>query len=288
MSFSRAVTIGSRSRKLSDLLMLTSLPSRIKAQMPQTRVGICPGRLSRAVFKNHPHVDGLSLRLRGGLGDDAMPGSEHLIQLRERYLGLIPCDNPKPEIFFSDSERAWARDFIRRHTLPENDGKPICVIHPWRPSLPGGLALAPVSFWDELVRRNRHHFRFWQIGLQFDSAVQGCEYYYLARRRSGTDLRRVAALLAEADRFIGVCSAPMHLARAVDIPSLILLDSRINMERPEAQPTELYAAHQKAVIFRQKLEENQSSTFKIIDDFLAIERMGAGADQACHHPLNVL
>src|SRR5262249_34084938 len=73
-----------------------------------------------------------------------------------------------------------------------------------------------------LIARWDTRFRFWQVGTEGEGAVQGCEYYFQLPewRRSA---RRLFALMTHAQMFIGADSHAMHVARAFDVPSLILL-----------------------------------------------------------------
>lgn len=75
---------------------------------------------------------------------------------------------------------------------------------------------------DHLRQRNR---RVVQIGSASDPALRG-----VIDRRGRTGLRQSAALLGQARLFIGLAGFLMHLARAVDCPSVIVYGGR---EPPE-------------------------------------------------------
>ncbi len=101
------------------------------------------------------------------------------------------------------------RAFIQAHTLPGNAGKPICVIEPWSASFRGGDNLS----WDAWIAARASHWRFWQIGRRFDSAVEGCEYYFWTPNRS-----RIAALIAQSKAFVGSDPELLRLAGSLGIP----------------------------------------------------------------------
>ena len=70
-----------------------------------------------------------------------------------------------------------------------------------------------------------HSHRVVQIGHTNDEAIP-CHIDLRGR----TTLRQLAAVLAHSRLFVGLIGMPMHLARAVECPSVILYGGR---ERPE-------------------------------------------------------
>ena len=216
----RTLCIGTKNRTLGDALVLTTLPEKIHAAYSGVRVFTFGRGFNPIVFRGNPYLDGVQRLPRRIYGDDANWGEGQLIQLKERFFDLPVSAKPRPQIYLSPSERSWAKKFIASHAIPPLDPKPLCVIHPW-----GGTrgSVAPVEYWDELVKRWSHAVRFWQVGIQGHGAVQGCEYY-LFLPPSVRSARKLFALMSCADAFVGVDSGPMHVARAFDVPSMIWLN----------------------------------------------------------------
>lgn len=69
------------------------------------------------------------------------------------------------------------------------------------------------------------HRRVVQLGQEADPLLHGAEDL-----RGRTTIRESAALLSQADAFVGLVGFPMHLARAVDCPAVIIYGGR---ERPD-------------------------------------------------------
>lgn len=69
------------------------------------------------------------------------------------------------------------------------------------------------------------HHRVVQLGQETDPLLRGVE-----DRRGRTTIRESAALLKHAAAFVGLVGFPMHLARAVDCPAVIIYGGR---ERPD-------------------------------------------------------
>src|SRR5262249_34848905 len=66
-----------------------------------------------------------------------------------------------------------------------------------------------------------HSYRFWQLGLRGHERVPGCEKH-LFLPHGYRHARKAFAAISEAGLFIGVNSGPMHIARAFDVPSVVL------------------------------------------------------------------
>lgn len=154
---------------------------------------------------------------------------------RSRWTGLVFVGNPaaritwagkqpvwekynEAELYIIEPERSWARSFIANHTWVDNAGKPLICIYPWLPAHgsphhPRSLPY-PVSWWDALVKKHSAWARFWQIGWEGDTSVQGCEYYFVGPRRI-SHIRRSMALIERADAVISVTESPSLIARAL-------------------------------------------------------------------------
>jgi hypothetical protein len=216
----REICIGTKSRNLGDALALTTLPAKLRARFPDLVVKTYPRAFNPIVFRGNPHVAGVSRLPDAVHGDDTNWGEGQLIQLKERYFGLPVSDRPRPELHLSAAETAWAKRLLADKLLPGNQDKPVCILHPWGAT---NSKIAPVEFWDALVARWNGEIRFWQVGIEGHGAVQGCEYYLFLPSGRGR-ARDLFALSSEADLFVGVDSGPMHVARAFDLPSLVIVN----------------------------------------------------------------
>lgn len=259
------ICIATKSRHLGDALSLTSLPKKLKAKFPNLEIRTYPRGYNPIVFLNNPNIAKISYLPDQVFGDDANWGYGQLIQLKEQFFDLSISENPKPEIYLSESEIQWAKNFIAARTQTKNLEKPICILHPWGKT---HSKVTDVEFWDDLVQRNKSLFRFWQVGLIGHGAIQGCEYYHLTtpNRRHA---RGLFALMSEANAFMGVDSGPMHVARAFEIPSLILVPT-------SKEITDLFENRQKSPYY---LHQNQKfSTLYAQNRHIAIHDAAKPAD----------
>jgi hypothetical protein len=195
-------------------MILTTLPRKLKERYPRLRVTCFSSGFNPVVFLGNPYVDGVDLVPRQLFGDDIHVGFGHAIQLKEQFFGVSVSDSPKPEIFLSNQEKRWADDFAG-DVGPSQ--KPICVIHPFGKTYAKVLDL---KFWEEMVKRWSHSVRFWQLGMAGQPAVTGCDRVLLGKR-GFFNVRQELAFVGLARFFVGVDSAPMHIARSHGIKSLI-------------------------------------------------------------------
>lgn len=242
----RSICIATKSRNLGDALSLTTLPAKLKRKHPHLRIYTYPRAFNPYVFIGNPAVSGIQRLPRAVYGDDCNWGQGQLIQLKEQFFDLPVSEPPRPEIHLLEEERRWGTKLLRDKQLPGNEAKPLIVIHPWGTTR---SRVATVEFWDELVRRHQGRFRFWQVGVEGHGAVQGCEYYLFLRKRV-PECRKLFAVLAGADAFIGVDSGPMHAARAFNLPSLILVN--------HVDPAQAFTHRKEAPYF---LKQNWKSSF---------------------------
>jgi hypothetical protein len=214
----KKICVGTQNSSLPEALFLTTLPARLKAKYPSLQIYTYWGDFNPVVFKGNPYVSGVKFLPKEIFGDGITRGEKHLIQIKEGFFGLEESTEPRPEIYLTLEEIEASKKFLCDKLIPANREKPLCLIHPWRSN---SRPIAPVEFWDALIQRWCHRYRFWQIGLENDSAVQGCEYYFLPRA-SKANTRKLFALTSHAAGFVGVDAGPMHIASAFKIPSLTL------------------------------------------------------------------
>ena len=215
-----SICIGTKSRALGDALALTTLPQKLKAKYPQLEIYTFPRGFNEIVFRGNPYLSGVQRMPSSVYGDDCNEGSGQLIQRKERYFGVPISEPSRPEIYLGENEKKWATHFSR------GSEKPLCVLHPWGATQ---KKLAPVEFWDKIVKSHASRFRFWQVGLENHSAVQGCEYYHFLSpsRRSS---RKLFSVMSLAQAFMGVDSGPMHVASSFGVHSLIFLPPEVRTD----------------------------------------------------------
>jgi hypothetical protein len=209
--------LGTKSRTIGDALMLTTLPAKIRAKHPSIEIYSYPRGFNPVVMFGNPHVKGIRYMPRKVYGDDINWGGGHLIQLKERFFELEIGDRPRPELHLLEREKRWAERYLKVFAKGAR-ALPVCVIHPWGQTV---RSVATINFWTSLVRRWSHSYSFIQVGVAGHDSVPGCERHLLTPR-AYRHARKVFALMSRAQLFIGVNSGPMHVARAFDIPSIVL------------------------------------------------------------------
>lgn len=139
-----------------------------------------------------------------------------------RLLG-ITWNGEKPEIFLTDQEQAFAESFIKQHDM---SGKPFITVDPSH--------RRETRRWPE-----KHYARLISLLKDNYPALRAIVLYgpgELAQAQqvaemagdaaivpeSMLSIREMAAIQARASLHIGNCSAPRHLAVAVDTPSLTI------------------------------------------------------------------
>lgn len=213
-----SICVATKSRNLGDALALSTLPGKLRRMYPRLRIETHARGFNPIVFLGNPAVTGVVQAPLAVFGDDCNAGVGHLIQLKERWFSLPVSEEPRPEVHLTEAERAWAKRYLLKHTIPENTQKPLIILHPWGRT---NADLLKVEVWNQLVKRWSQRYRFWQLGMKNHEPVQGCEHYFFTAPNRW-QARKTFALMPFAQRFIGVDSGPMHLARASFVPSLVI------------------------------------------------------------------
>jgi hypothetical protein len=230
-----SICIASKTRTIGDPLLLSTLPRKLKALYPHLRIYTYPRGFNSVVFHGNPFVDGVQWLPSVVYGDDCNRGTGHLIQRKERFF-QVPLSNPvRPEIYLLPEEEAWAQKLFERTPSHLAEHLPLCVIHPWGKTRSSVLS---EEVWARMIHENRDRVRFWQVGIEGQSPIPGCERYLLLPR-AYAHARKLFAAMSKANLFIGVDSGPMHVARAFGIPSLILTNFGIS-------PALIFADRQRA------------------------------------------
>jgi ADP-heptose:LPS heptosyltransferase len=208
-----SICIGTKQRSIGDALAISTLPRKLKAKFPGLRVTVYPRGFNPVVVANNPAISGVQRLPRAVYGDDAIWGSGHQLTLKEEFFGLETSALPRPEIYLSESEKLWALG-----VLPEAE-RPVCVLHPWGSTRSRVLS---TEQWASIVAASPG-WRFWQVGVEGDLRIPGCERAFLMPRKPW-EARKLFALMSRVQAFLGCDSGPMHVAAAFSIPSLVFLD----------------------------------------------------------------
>jgi hypothetical protein len=148
--------------------------------------------------------------------DCDIPPRSHLIADMCATAGLTGRVALKPEIFFSAAE-------LESNPSPAVHARPKVAI------MSGGATAAipmlnkdwPVERWQRVIELGRSRCDFVQLGSSHDNALFGAQ-----DMRGRTTLRETAVFLKTCSAFVGQVGLLMHLARAVDCPSVIVFGGR--------------------------------------------------------------
>ena len=191
---------------LGDTLCTTTLPRLIR-QKTGRLVYLVDNPMLRIVFEHNPHVSGYVAGPATNL-KERLRGEGHMLQRLEQAFGLPVQPLPKPEIYLSDSERAWADSERRR--LPVD--RPVCILST---SAVTDWSNAGSVNWPEVARLLSFRYSVVQPVL-FEAPVPGAHVY------RGLGVRQYFALIAIADAFVGATSGGTHVAAAFSVPSPVV------------------------------------------------------------------
>lgn len=204
-----------RDSALGDVILVTPLLPEIKARWPNADITVATK--FPEVFRGNPYVSKTFIAppIHAGqpfphydliynlnMAYEQLPAL-HIVTAYGSHCNLLP-KTQKPSIYPNDAEMAWAKQIAA--------GRRVLILHPgptaWR-----GRNLEPQKF-NEIS--NYFKARGWRVALVgLPATVQvECE----VDLRGKTTFHQLAALMRHAALFIGIDSAPMHLAVAADIP----------------------------------------------------------------------
>jgi ADP-heptose:LPS heptosyltransferase len=213
-----SICIGSKTRTIGDPLLLSTLPRKLKALYPKLKIYTYPRGFNSVVFYGNPYVDGVQWLPDTVYGDDCNLGTGHLIQRKERFFHVPVSENVRPEIYLLPQEERWIDRLFHQTPTHRADHLPLCILHPWGKTRSSVLSQ---EVWERIVRENQGRVRFWQVGIEGQTRIAGCERHLLLPK-DYSHARKLFAAMSRAQFFIGVDSGPMHVARAFALPSLIL------------------------------------------------------------------
>jgi len=139
------------------------------------------------------------------------PKGVHIIDVMCASAGLPPPANPAPLFYFADGERPPRAGAPR--LVVQSSGMSARFPHLTKEWFPERM--------QDAIDALRHDAEIVQIGSAADPPLEGARDL-----RGRTTIREAASLLASAWGFVGLIGFPMHLARAVGTPSVIVYGGR--------------------------------------------------------------
>jgi hypothetical protein len=211
---------------LGDCMMATTLPRKLKEKYG-IGVRVVRHHMTIDMFKNNPYVDGHLCKGRIPLGRWNV-GKGHLIQRMERYFGLDEDPYPRPEIYLSDEEQAWAASF--RSNLPDGPVVVVCCGAVSNNSL-DPFDFRPWQVWADLIGEEATVVQLMvrNNGMRENRGVQpGTEEMLEGHISLGNLPRRLFfAVFSVADGYFGTWAAGSHVAAAFGLPSIVHLNGHL-------------------------------------------------------------
>lgn len=186
-------------------------------------------------------------------------------------LGRIGIDEYEynAKFYLSEEERKWAKDLIAG--IP----KPIIAICTRSKEV---VKNWPLDNWEELINSISQYFSIIQLGDQKEPKLGN-----ITRFAGKHSMRESAALLSQADLFIGPDSLLMHVANGLDIKSIIIFGGsrpadcfgykdNINLTtEPECSPCWIHDGHETCrhnIECMQKINQEQ-----VLDAFFSLSKL---------------
>lgn len=217
---------------LGDALCATSLPRLLTTRR---RWGVYMNKHQRSIasaFANNPYVCGF---VEGWTVDPftRLRGTGHVIQRLQQAFGLPVQRTPKPEVYLSEEELAWARQ--QRSTWPSD--RPACIFSVRVLTDTGSFDFSKVN-WAALAKQWSRYCTIIQPVLTQPKLYQE-QVSPLPHVVANTwepepilpdavvyrdlSVRQYLSLFAVADYFCGGTSGGSHAAAAFDLPALIVV-----------------------------------------------------------------
>jgi ADP-heptose:LPS heptosyltransferase len=226
---------------IGDVLMCTPALRQIKADFPQVELTFAidmhstSGNIYFELVKNAPFIDHIvDARFVKQTEYDAVVDissvcirhehsglpSLNRIDIFSRACGLPRLVEKRSWYAVEESEREWAKKVYDPY---RTSGKKIVVLHT---ASMEGKRCWPIEKYIAIVEAGiKDNLPIQFIVLDFNNCFDKWHQYTNCHNASRTSLREMAALIEQADLFIGPDSGPMHLAGAIGTPSIITFGS---------------------------------------------------------------
>ncbi|MBI5478760.1 MAG: hypothetical protein HY906_07895 [Deltaproteobacteria bacterium] len=212
---------------LGDTLITTPLARQLVQEKGLT-VKVTEHPSTRAAFANNPFVHDYTTS-RGMALVPWLKGGGHVLQQLQRGLGVEVSDPPRPEVYLSREERAWASTWLAEH-VPAR--RKVCVLSPRAVTTAGRYEGAD---WDQVSLALQEEYAVVQPVLSAEGVHEGQPRQPRPGRRRhegqtpgaiiAVDLptRHYLALVAAADLFVGVLSGGAHASAAFHVPAIVVV-----------------------------------------------------------------
>jgi heptosyltransferase-2/heptosyltransferase-3 len=144
-------------------------------------------------------------------------------------LGIL-WNGERPTIYLSEKEKLWAENFFRKHGLPRQCG-PVLTVDPTHRR---STRCWPATYYARLITLLARSIPNITVVLLYGPGEKKIVKKIVSLANAPDNcivsekmltIREMAAVIAKADMHVGNCSAPRHLAVAVDTPSFTILGS---------------------------------------------------------------
>lgn len=207
---------------LGDTLCTSTLPRQVYQEYG-VQACVADHECTRTVFANNPHVKEF---ISFGTICLKLKPSGHLIQRFQSFYDVRVERIPRPDIYLSEQERAWAQSEKSRWP----SGLPICLLSPQ--SISDRWFFADVD-WGAIIAALAERCTVVQPVLAtsdvYREQLKNTMYSHETGNRYGLvfyedlTLRQYMALFTVVDAFCGVTSGGAHVAAAFDVPAMILV-----------------------------------------------------------------
>jgi ADP-heptose:LPS heptosyltransferase len=222
---------------IGDILMTTPALRHLKKMFPKTKITYAvdmhrAGSTYRDLISNAPFIDEIidaryidrakyhavcdisAVCIR--FESSGLPPVNR-IDLFARALGIAHMGNKLPFYKAETSERIWAEGLLKKY---KDAGKKIVVLH--TASFEGKRSW-PAERNVELVKLGDTNIVF--VVFDFNSVYGDWAKFDNVVDMSRTSVREMAAIIEQADLFVGPDSGPMHIAGATQTKSLVIFGS---------------------------------------------------------------
>jgi ADP-heptose:LPS heptosyltransferase len=240
---------------IGDVLMVTPALRQLKKDFPKLHITYAidmhttGSNIYHELMKNCPFVDELidARYVDHGTYDATVDVSAvclrferqelpaiNRVDLFGRAMGLRRISDRRSWYKVEDDERRWA---AAQYAHYRSGGKKIVILHT---ASMEEKRCWPIEKYLELIRlAEQDHLPVQFAVLDFNNKYSGWAQHSNVLNVSATTVRQMAALISEADLFIGPDSGPMHIAGALNTRSLVLFGSI-----PPLARINYYASHE--------------------------------------------
>lgn len=201
---------------IGDCMVLTPIPASAAAVNRKVSI-YSASRHFRELMKYNPHYEDATHGFCVAAADlqaEYDLGGGHFIQRLQRAYQL-PVD--KIPMGYLDQDRVAAVHQPRRVIMHFDPGPHAIWQRRWIHPRAREVYSESLDIIDQFVRRHGSNYSFLEIGTKHSNR-DGWDHRY------DTDLREMIQLIAGSDYFIGIMSGPMHIAAALGVTSIVIIN----------------------------------------------------------------